>query len=326
MFLAGDIGGTSTRLGLYSSQGGYLCVEAQEQYPSIEFDSLEAALELFIRDNNAQVDSICLGVPGPVRNGHVQLTNLPWQFSEGSVAQSLSIDRVRIVNDLYAVSAAIPLMSESDFITLHEGGNEYAKDRFTVLAPGTGLGHSSAAKVRGEWEVFSSEGGHIDFAPRDELSLELLRFLFQKFQKRVSYERVLCGPGIVNIYEFLGTRREYADSDELVTEDFAREIAEKGLSGESPRAVKTLEMFVRSLGGLAGNCVLYNLCTAGIYLGGGIPPKILPKLQDGALVEEYLRQGRMSPIVMDTPLKVVINDGAGLLGAAALAMAPAPAR
>jgi len=321
MFLAGDIGGTSTRLGLYSSSGNYLCIEAQERYSSSEFDSLEESLELFVRQKGVKVESVCLGVPGPIKNGSVQLTNLPWHFSEDSVAKVLGIDRVRIVNDLYAVSAAIPLLGSSDFCTLHAGGNQYAKDRFSVLAAGTGLGHSFAARINDTWQIFESEGGHIDFAPRDDLSLELLRFLFQKFKKRVSYERVLCGPGIENIYEFLGTQSDYADGAHLEGEDCARQIAEIGLAGESRRAVKTLELFTRILGGLAGNCVLYNLCTGGIFLGGGIPPKLLPKLQDGALVEQYLRQGRMSPIVQDTPLKVLINDGAGLLGAAALARA-----
>lgn len=318
MFLAGDIGGTSTRLGLYSWDQKFFCVEEFKIYESAKFNSLEEAVALFIKEHNVSVDSICLGVPGPVRNGCVQLTNLPWEFSEQSLRESLSISKVRIVNDLYAVAAAVPHLGPGDLYTLHEGGNVHSKDRISILAPGTGLGHASAARVKGEWAVFPSEGGHIDFAPRDEFSLELLRFLFKKFKKRVSYERVLCGPGLVNMYEFLGTLELY-DEPELSGDDLPKQISEKGASGESQRASKTLDMFCRILGGLAGNCVLYNLCTGGVYFGGGIPPKILNKLKEGGVVEEYLRQGRMSPIVQDAPLHVITNDEAGILGAAVLA-------
>jgi glucokinase len=319
MFLAGDIGGTSTRLGLYGIKNDFLCVEAQERYPSSQFETLEDALKKFLKDHETHVEAICLGVPGPVRDGKVQLTNLPWEFSEQTIVDALGIQRVRIVNDLFSVAAAVPYLNESELLVLHPGGDKHANDKVTVLAPGTGLGHASAARIRGRWEVFSSEGGHIDFGPRDELSLELLRFLFQKFQRRVSYERVLSGPGLVNVYEFLGTLEQYKNDEELVGEDLPRLISEKGLSGESPRAAHVLDIFARSLGGLAGNCVLYNMCTGGVYLGGGIPPKLIEKLKDGAIIEEYVRQGRMSPIVADAPLYVILNDQAGMIGAAALA-------
>ncbi|MCB0329210.1 MAG: glucokinase [Bdellovibrionales bacterium] len=318
MFIAGDIGGTSTRLGLYSSKNGFLCVESIKHYKSAEFDSLEDAVKRFLKEHDAVVDALCLGVPGPVRGGCVQLTNLPWEFSEDSLRSSLALSRVKVVNDLFAVAAAVPHLGEADVETLHQGGSVHPNNRIAVLAPGTGLGHASAAKVGEHWEVFCSEGGHIDFAPRDEFSLELLRFLFKKFKKRVSYERVLSGPGLVNMYEFLGTLDLYHEP-ELTGEDLPRQISEKGISGESQRAAKTLDMFCRILGGLAGNCVLYNMCTGGIYLGGGIPPKILRKLKDGAAQKEYVRQGRMSPIVEDAPLRVITNDQAGMLGSAVLA-------
>ena len=296
MFIGGDIGGTSTRLGLYSCENSYYCVEALKVYKSAEFNSLEDALSRFVKEHDADIDAICLGVPGPVRDGCVQLTNLPWEFSEGSIRETFGIEKVRVVNDLFAVAAAVPHLGEGDLCTLHPGGTVHPNDRISILAPGTGLGHASAAKVRDHWEVFPSEGGHIDFAPRDEFSLELLRFLFKKFKKRVSYERVIFGPGLVNMYEFLGTLEIY-NEPELTGDDLPKQISEKGLSGESQRAAKVLDMFARILGGLAGNCVLYNLCTGGVFLGGGIPPKILEKLKDGAMVEEYIRQGRMSPYV-----------------------------
>ncbi|MCI5064634.1 glucokinase [bacterium] len=320
MFLAGDIGGTSTRLGLYTVKDDFLCVEKIEHYRSEDFPSLEDAVEYFLHETGAKdVKAYCFGVPGPVRGGSVQLTNLPWNFSEQSLSRRLNITRGRVVNDLYALAAALPHLGAADLEVLHPGGDVHSSDRITILAPGTGLGHASAARIDGTWHVFSSEGGHIDFAPRDELSLELLRFLFKKFGRRVSYERVLCGPGLANIYEFLGTLPEYRGEEELTGDDLPRQISELGIAKKSERAEKAIDLFCNILGGLAGNCVLYNLCTGGIYLGGGIPPKILSKLKEGGTVEEYLRQGRMSPIVQDAPLTVILNDETGMIGTAALA-------
>ncbi|MCB0319459.1 MAG: glucokinase [Bdellovibrionales bacterium] len=328
MFLAGDIGGTSTRLRLYSCKENYFCVEAAKNYESAKCVSLESAIQNFLQENDALLggnapDALCVGVPGPVQNGAVQLTNLPWVFSEESIRETLRIERVQVVNDLYSLAAAVPHLSSTEKLVIHPGGNCHGDKVYTVVAPGTGLGHASAVRLSdGNWEILGSEGGHLDFAPRDPLTVHLLQYLQSKFNGRVSYERVLSGPGLRNIYDFLGTLPEYQDSEPhgfIPESDAPRMIAELGLSGQSDRAVKALDVFARILGWFAGNCVLYNLSTGGVFLGGGIPPKLVTKLQDGALVDEYLKQGRMSPLVGDAPLVVILNDDAGLLGSAVLA-------
>lgn len=323
MFLAGDIGGTSTRLSLYSKQGEFFCIEKSDRLHSQQFPSLEAAIMTFLGSKDSSIQAFCVGVPGPVRGGRVRLTNLPWDFSEESLQSSLHIPRVRVVNDLYAFLHGIPLLNDSDLVTLHEGGSEHGNEIFSVLAPGTGLGHGLAVKRSDELICLPSEGGHIDFAPRDEIGIALLRYLFTKY-KRVSVERVISGPGLVNIYEFLGTWPETENysltlkpGQEIEPED----IAAAGLNKSCPRATLALDIFAQALGTLAGNFVLTNLSTGGMFLAGGIPPKLIEKLQDGRLVERYLSQGRLSGIVADTPLKVVMNSDAGLLGAAYLAEA-----
>lgn len=192
-----------------------------------------------------------------------------------------------------------------------------------MLAPGTGLGHSLSIRHQNTLVTLASEGGHIDFAPRDEIGISLLRHLFTKYS-RVSVERVISGPGLLNIYEFLGTQPETRDfqiepsvGDTLQPED----VAQAGLARSCPRATLALDIFARALGSLSGNFVLTNLSTGGMYLAGGIPAKLVEKLKDGRLLEMYLSQGRLSGIVADTPLIVVMNSDAGLLGAAYLAEA-----
>jgi glucokinase len=321
MFLAGDIGGTSTRLSLYSQKGGFFCIEKTEKLLSHDFPSLETAISTFLEGQHGEIESLCIGVPGPVRGGRVRLTNLPWNFSEDSLRSALNIPRVRVVNDLYAFSHGVPLLNQSDFVTLHEGGTEHGNEIFSVLAPGTGLGHALSITRGREQITLPSEGGHIDFAPRDEISIELLRFLVAKF-KRVSVERVVSGPGLLNIYEFLGTHPEMKfHSLKLDTgvELQPEHVAQAGLEKSCPRSTLALDIFARALGGLAGNFVLTNLSTGGMFLCGGIPPKLIEKLKDGSLVEMYLSQGRLSGIVADTSLRVVMNPDAGLLGAAYLA-------
>lgn len=320
MFLAGDIGGTSIRLALFSYKSDRFCYEFQRSAKSRDYPSLEDAVLTIVGEDLSSVEAICLAVPGPVFDGCVQLTNLSWEFSESSMREKLGGKKVRLVNDLVAVAAARPFLGERELLTLHPGGNVYPDNGYTILAPGTGLGHAFATKTSHGWHYIASEGGHIDFAPRDELTWQLLNFLLNRYQ-RVSYERVVSGPGLANIYEFLGTVSPYQDFPDFEEDrsHWPELISEKGLSGECPRSAKCLDMFSRILGGLAGNFVLAGLFTGGVYLGGGIPPRLKNKLSDGSLVEEYLRQGRMSPIVEDTPLAIILNDSAGLFGAAQLA-------
>ncbi len=320
MYLAGDVGGTSIRLALFSFKNNRFCFEFRKSCKSREYTSLEAALEAIVGERREEIEAVCLGVPGPVLDGKVQLTNLSWEFSESSIQESLGVGKVRLVNDLVAVAAARFLLSDDEILTLHRGGDLYPDHGYTVVAPGTGLGHAYAAKTPSGWHYLASEGGHIDFAPRNELTSQLLDFLLERYD-RVSYERVVSGPGLANIYEFLGTISDYQECPDFEGDrsSWPEKISENGLNGTCARSVKALDIFSRVLGGLAGNYVLTGLFTGGVYLGGGIPPRLKEKLSDGSLVEEYVKQGRMSPIVNDTPLHIILNESAGLLGAAQLA-------
>jgi glucokinase len=323
LILAGDIGGTKARFALYSKKHELFSRQQTETYSSSDFSSLEEIARNFLNKHNESVNTACFGVPGPVVNGCAQTTNLPWQLREDQIARSLDLNAVKLVNDLTAVAAAIPHFSSEDLFTLHEGVKTQSKNNiFAVLAPGTGLGQGFLRDMSGVQHVLASEGGHNDFSPTTELEIELLRYLRSKF-KRVSYERVLSGPGLVNIYTFLKETSygpEPPELNKLLQEgDPAAIISGAGQSGEYEICVKALDIFASVLGAQAGNLVLTLIATGGIYLGGGIPPKICKKLADGTAVKAYLNKGRLSYLVKKTPLHVIRDDYAALLGAASIA-------
>jgi glucokinase len=232
---------------------------------------------------------------------------------------------VRLVNDHAATAAALPLLKSEDLITLHPGREERERRVFAVLAPGTGLGQAySVRDADGRFHAFPSEGGHVEFAPKDALEFDLLKYLQEKLHKRVSIERVLSGPGIMNIYSFLRDRSRCEEPEALRAEIAAAPtpaavVSGHGLSGKYSICSMALDIFARLLGSQAGDVVLTYLSTGGLFLGGGIPPKVAAKLQEGGTVEAFLKKGRLSPLVEMTPLHVIKNDRAAMLGAAAIA-------
>jgi glucokinase len=323
VLLAGDIGGTKTRLALFRREGARFLPVAVEFFPSQEAKAFPEILEKFCRQHPAQVDAACFGAPGPVFAGEVDPTNLDWNVREQDIRNTLGIARVKVVNDLVATAAAIPHLASDKLMTLHDGQpTQVPEERYVVLAPGTGLGQSFLIIRDGVPFIFPSEGGHVDFAPTSDMEIALLRYLLRRFP-RVSYERVLSGPGTENIYEFLRDTIYRDEPPELVEkfqhDDRAKVISEAGLAGAYPIAVQTVEIFARVLGSYAGNLALTFRANRGVYLGGGIPPRMLSKFQDGSTVRAFLKKERMADLVAAIPLRVILDDHAALLGAAVIA-------
>jgi len=329
--LAGDAGGTKTRLALYERTGPSnrhgLEHRSAADFGSRSAASLEQIVLEFLERNDAagRIEAACIGLPGPVVGGSVRATNLPWVIEESAFGANLGIPKVRLVNDHAATASAVPLLGPEDLIVLHPGREGRERRVFAVLAPGTGLGQAySVLGADGRHHPFASEGGHVEFAPKDKLEFDLLNYLKEKLQKRVSIERVLSGPGIMNIYSFLRDR-SYSEAPEALRAEIAAApipaavVSGHGLSGKYPICSMALDIFARLLGSQAGDVVLTYLSTGGLFLGGGIPPKVAAKLQEGGTVEAYLRKGRLSPLVEMTPLNIIKNDRAALLGAAAIA-------
>jgi glucokinase len=329
--LAGDVGGTKTRLAL-CERTGPRSRHALDDRSVAEFDSnsapsLEEIVREFLGRHSAagRIEAACIGVPGPVVGGSVRATNLPWVIEERAFGENLGIPKVRLVNDHAATAAALPLLGPEDLITLHPGREDRERRVFAILAPGTGLGQAySVLGADGRHHPFPSEGGHVEFAPKDEIEFDLLKYLQEKLHKRVSIERVLSGPGIMNIYSFLRDR-SYCDEPEPLRTEIAAAptpaavVTGHGLKGTHPICVQTLGIFARLLGSQAGDVVLTYLSTGGLFLGGGIPSKVAAKLQEGGTVAAYLRKGRLSPLVEMTPLHIIKNAHAAMLGAAAIA-------
>lgn len=323
MILAGDVGGTKTRLAIYSENGKELVRGETKRYESAKFPGLkEIVKEFFASVGNLRVTQACFGVPGPVSEGIAKTTNLPWTLSELELSKALDIPKVKLINDLAAVASAIPYFSEDELLTLHPGTKDRDKSFFAVLAPGTGLGAAFLFHDGVKYHPLPSEGGHQDFAPNSEMEMELLRYLWKTYP-HVSLERVLCGSGLLNIYNFLKDTG-YAPEPPELKKRFSEEaapavISNAGLKGEFELCTRALDIFASCLGAEAGNLVLTLMCTGGVYLGGGIPPKITPKLSEGVTVKSYLEKGRLSNVVQKTPLYVIKDDHAALLGSAYLA-------
>lgn len=319
--LAADIGGTSTRLALCGQNGKGFRVITEDKFVSAEYPGICAILETFLSGKSAKIDRACFGIPGPVTGEIIELANLPWKIDAKAIKQILKIEKIGLINDLEANAYGLCELKGKDFAVLNEGTKNRTGNA-AIISAGTGLGEAglhfeSAIKIR---HPFASEGGHADFAPRNELEIELLRFLLTRF-KRVSVERVLSGQGLQNIYEFLrdtgretepvSLAKEIAESD-----DMAAVISANGIKHIYPICETALKMFVSIYGAEAGNLALKMLATGGVYLGGGIAPKILPVLQEPIFIEAFRAKGRMSPLLEKIPVRVVLNDKAALLGAA----------
>ena len=322
MILAGDIGGTHSRLALFDAANGHLKLVSEKAFPSREYPGLEDIVFSFVRNGaTAQVDAACFGIAGPVRNGRAQVSNLPWIVESAQLTHDLKV-RTFLINDLEASAWGIAALGPTDLVTINEGSAE-ARGNQAVASAGTGLGEAGLFWDGCQHQVFASEGGHTDFAPRTSLEIELLQYLRAKFD-RVSWERVLSGPGLVNIYDFLrdtGHAEEPAWlREQMGSGDPAATISKAALQGFSPLADKALNLFVEIYGAEAGNLALKLFATGGVFVGGGIAPKILPKLKTPMFLDAFVDKGRMRPLLQAMPIHVIVNENAGLLGAARCAV------
>lgn len=289
--------------------------------PSRDFDSLEAVIRRFLADRpSPKITAACFGVAGAVVDGRCVTTNLPWEVDEQHLAEAIPAQRVKLLNDLEAAAYGVLTLSSQDLTPLQAGRPR--KGHMALIAAGTGLGEAILVWNREQHAVMATEGGHADFAPRTTLEVKLLDFLRREFG-RVSYERVLSGPGLSNIYRFLRDREVGSEPqwlrDRLEREDPGAVISEVGMAGGHPLCMKALDLFVSVYGAEAGNLALKALAVGGVFIGGGIAPKIRPKLADGTFIAAFGDKGRLSELMASIPVHLVLNTRAPLLGAAHVA-------
>jgi len=312
------VGGTNTRLAFFDQRDGKLESIAEHIYPSHGHASLEDIVAEFLASQKFRADTVAIGVAGPVRDGVCRATNLPWVVDARLVARRIGITSIILINDLEANAYGIATLAPSDFAVL-QAGAPGAKGNCAVISPGTGLGEAALHWDGAHYLPLASEGGHSSFAPRDELQDELLRHMRAEFG-HVSWERLVCGPGLFNIYKFLrdtGRGEEPAWlAAELGKGDPAPVISKAALAGRSALCENALDLFVVLLGSEAGNMALKVLATGGVYIGGGIAPKILPKLQMPAFLAAFTDKGRMKEMLGSMPVRVILNDRTALRGAA----------
>lgn len=319
LVLAGDIGGTKTNLALFSIDGEKLRTENFQSFVSKRYAGLVPVLLEFLAGSAHSIDAACFGIAGPVIDGKVKTPNLPWMIDAGELRRMLKLDSLALLNDLEAAAYGIFTLEDDEFCTLNQGEPRHSGNK-ALIAAGTGLGEAILHDDGRNFHPLASEGGNADFAPRDDLEIELLRCLMGRFG-HVSYERALSGPGLFNIYSFLKERRGFAEpkwlADRLAAgDDPSAEVSKAALANEAEICVKALDIFVSIYGAEAGNLALRAKALRGLYVGGGIAPKILGKLQDGTFMRAFTDKGRYADLLAAIPVQVVLNDQAGLRGAA----------
>lgn len=321
LLLAGDIGGTKTHLAIFSTETDLREPLAEEKFSSINYDGLEPIVDEFLKQSGMRPQRASFGVAGPVVEGVATITNLPWVIRRETLARTFGFSKVYLLNDLVAIANAIPLLQPDELYTLN-AGDAVDEGAIAVVAPGTGLGEAYLTWDGVHYRPFASEGGHVDFAPTTEMELDMLRYLRTRY-RHVSYERVCSGKGLPNIYDFLKDSNFAPEPDWLAqalaaTQDRTPVIIGAATDNENPceLAATALKMFVSILGTEAGNMALKVLASGGVYLGGGIPPRILPSLSDGVFMEAFLRKGRFSEFLNQVPVYVILYPKVALLGAA----------
>lgn len=323
MILAGDIGGTKTNVALFEIEetGKPL---AQRSFPSGKYDSLDAIVAEFVAEHQPQLTHACFGIAGPVKDGQVKTPNLKWVVDGRRLAETLKVDRVGLINDLEATAHGIQGLGDAQLHALNEGKAESGAHR-ALIAAGTGLGMAGLFYDGKDYRPLASEGGHMDFAPRSPLEHDLLNYMKEKLGGgHVSYERVLSGPGLFNIYSFLRDTKVAEEPDWLAEQiksgDGSAAVSIAGLAGKSELAVKALDHFTQIYGAMAGNLALLLKATGGLYIGGGIAPKLIEKLKDGTFMKAFTDKGRMSALVSNIPVRVILDDKTALYGAARCAV------
>ncbi len=326
MILAGDLGGTKTLLGLFEATHDGVTLIQQQAFPSRSYPTFEAILGEFLADRKGpMLNSACFGVAGTVVNGHCKMTNLPWSFDEAGLSGSIGVPRVKLLNDLEATAFGILALPDSEKAVIQPGrlAKTVRAGNIGVIAAGTGLGEAMLYWDGLRYHPVASEGGHADFGPRTETEWDLWRFLHDRFKGHVSYERVLSGPGFLNIYDFLKSTDRHTESSSLADEIQGGQanavIAEHGLKGDDPLCVEAVETFASIYGAEAGNQALRCVAVGGVFIGGGIAPKLLPILRSTHFLEAFTDKGRFADFLHGIEVSVALNSEAALIGAASYA-------
>lgn len=313
--IAGDLGGTHCRLVLATVNECDIVIQQHQDYPAQEFENFNSVLTQFLHEHvrNSRVSSACFAVAGPVRNEQVRLTNLPWTLDSRDLARHFDIPEVTLINDFVANGYSLAVLTQRDYTEL-QTGNSPSGNR-VLLGAGTGLGMAQVIGEGNRLQVLASEGGHMDFAPNDTEQVELLGFLHRSLP-RVSYEHVLSGQGLVRLYRYFAWRNN-ADAGAIIdAADPAAEVGRRAVSGEDPLAESALALFFRIYGSCAANLALVGLARGGVYLAGGIAPRLLDALQRSDFIPVFNNKPPMNELLEKMPVKVITNPRAGLLGAA----------
>src|SRR6202142_2214252 len=318
MILAGDIGGTNARLAYFQPQNGHLHLVSERVFPSREHSELGEIVSEFLDESDTRPEVACFGIAGPVLNGRVETSNLPWVIEQSRLAKQIHLPGTLLINDREASAWGIGALAASDLVPLNKVSGPAVGNQ-AVIAPGTGLGEAGLFWDGTRHHVFACEGGHTDFGPQDDLQIELVRYLKARFG-HVSYERILSGPGLVNVYEFLRESGCGKESPELAAAlkkgDPAAAISRAALDGTNSLAEKALDLWISVYGAEAANLALKAMATGGLFLAGGISPKVLAKLTGPLFMQSFVNKGRLRPLLEAMPVHVVTNEKAGLLGAA----------
>lgn len=322
MILAGDIGGTKTALGLYKEGSKPENPVAAEIFLSRDYSSLEEITDVFLKkERPVRIEAACFAVAGPILSGRASITNLPWTVQDKTLSASLGVSAVKLINDVQAVACSVPILGKDDLHTLSAGRPE-VNGTVAVIAPGTGLGQAFLTWDGTSYQSHPTEGGHADFGPGDEHQSGLLTFMRAR-RGHVSWEVVCSGMGIPNLYDYLASTGRYGEAGTAVGKapsgtDRTPAIIGAALEETSPDPLcaDTLKMFVSILGAESGNLALKTLATGGLYVGGGIPPRILRALEEGSFMEAFAGKGRLQPMMMEIPVHIILNPRAALMGAA----------
>lgn len=316
MYLAADIGGTKTHLALYEQKKEAYIPIKQKKFPSGDYSSLEKILQEFL-SSSEKIEKACFGVAGPVHQEKCETPNLAWFIDSNSLKKELKTQKVVLINDLVANAYGIKTLSEKDFFILNQGEN-FLKGNQTIVSAGTGLGEVGLFFDGKTHKPFASEGGHCDFSIRNKEECDLFFYLQKKYGEHISLERVLSGPGLENIYQYLVETYSHTQSpiEKTKEKSLAQIISEKALTKTCSLCEKALDLFISFYGAEAGNSVLKFYALGGVFLGGGIAPKILDKLKTPLFMQFFTNKGRLKPLLSNIPVKVILNEETALLGSA----------
>jgi len=314
--LAGDIGATKSNLALFKVEGDHVASLHEAKYKSNEYNNIIELTDAFTRDILPLPDSICFGVAGPVLNGHAKLSNINWEIDSAELSNHFKVKNVQLINDLEATAFGLAMLNEKDVAMIHKG-NDAPVGNAAVIAPGTGLGEAGLYWDGNYYHPFATEGGHSDFAPRNEFDFELYTFLQKKFG-HVSWERLVCGHGIVNIYEFLRDEKKREEpgwlKEKFINDDAAAVISQHAMQSEI--CIETMLLFIRYLAYESANLVLKLKATGGLFIGGGIAPQIVSLFENYAFNGPFCQSGRLNYLLEKVPVKIILNTKSALLGAA----------